>query len=65
MVEFLTGQLPWRKITDKDSVGRFKAEYDHRKFLKYMPSEFKVFFLIETKFKKKKKSRFVLSRKVI
>jgi hypothetical protein len=43
VVEFLTGKLPWQGIVDKDTVGQLKAEYDHSKFLKYMPSEFKVF----------------------
>lgn len=42
IVEFLTGQLPWRKIKDKEQVGQMKEKYDHSQFLKYLPSEFKV-----------------------
>ena len=43
LVEFLTGQLPWRKIKDKEQVGIMKEKYDHALFLKYLPSEFKAF----------------------
>ena len=42
IVEFLTGQLPWRKIKDKEQVGVMKEKYDHNQFLKYLPREFKV-----------------------
>ena len=42
IVEFLTGQLPWRKIKDKEAVGSLKEKYDHSQFLKYLPREFKV-----------------------
>lgn len=42
LVEFLTGQLPWRKIKDKEQVGIMKEKYDHSQFLKCLPSEFKV-----------------------
>ena len=42
LVEFLTGQLPWRKIKDKEQVGIMKEKYDHSQFLKFLPSEFKV-----------------------
>ena len=41
LVEFLTGQLPWRKIKDKEQVGLMKEKYDHALFLKCLPSEFK------------------------
>ena len=44
IVEFLTGQLPWRKIKDKEAVGSLKEKYDHSQFLKYLPREFKVIF---------------------
>lgn len=44
IVEFLTGQLPWRKIKDKEQVGVMKEKYDHNQFLKYLPREFKVSF---------------------
>ncbi|XP_056104667.1 tau-tubulin kinase 1 isoform X2 [Rhinichthys klamathensis goyatoka] len=43
LVEFAAGQLPWRKIKDKEQVGQIKERYDHRMLLKHMPSEFTVF----------------------
>ncbi|XP_050978723.1 tau-tubulin kinase 1 isoform X2 [Labeo rohita] len=43
LVEFAAGQLPWRKIKDKEQVGQIKERYDHRMLLKHMPSEFNVF----------------------
>ncbi|XP_028827532.1 tau-tubulin kinase 1 isoform X2 [Denticeps clupeoides] len=43
LVEFAVGQLPWRKIKDKEQVGQIKERYDHRMLLKHMPSEFHVF----------------------
>lgn len=43
LVEFLAGQLPWRKIKDKEQVGQKKEEYDHTQMLKNMPPEFKTF----------------------
>ncbi|KAI7794819.1 tau-tubulin kinase 1 isoform X2 [Triplophysa rosa] len=43
LVEFAAGQLPWRKIKDKEQVGQIKERYDHRMLLKNMPSEFNVF----------------------
>ncbi|XP_035388843.1 tau-tubulin kinase 2 isoform X2 [Electrophorus electricus] len=43
LVEFLVGQLPWRKIKDKEHVGKLKDTYDHRLMLKNLPSEFSVF----------------------
>ncbi|KAJ3613538.1 hypothetical protein NHX12_019785 [Muraenolepis orangiensis] len=43
LVEFLVGQLPWRKIKDKEHVGKLKDTYDHRLMLKHLPSEFIVF----------------------
>jgi tau tubulin kinase len=42
LVEFITGQLPWRKIKDKEQVGVMKDKYDHTLMLKFLPSEFKV-----------------------
>ena len=42
LVEFITGQLPWRKIKDKEQVGMMKEKFDHSQFLKSLPSEFKV-----------------------
>ncbi|XP_035259567.1 tau-tubulin kinase 1-like isoform X2 [Anguilla anguilla] len=43
LVEFAVGQLPWRKIKDKEQVGLIKERYDHKMLLKHMPSEFHVF----------------------
>ncbi|XP_072222123.1 tau-tubulin kinase 2 isoform X2 [Leuresthes tenuis] len=43
LVEFLVGQLPWRKIKDKEHVGKLKDTYDHRLMLKHLPVEFGVF----------------------
>lgn len=42
LIEFVTGQLPWRRIKDKEQVGQMKEKYDHTIFLKSLPSEFKV-----------------------
>ena len=42
LIEFITGQLPWRRIKDKEQVGQMKDKYDHTHFLKSLPSEFKV-----------------------
>ena len=44
LVEFVTGQLPWRKIKDKDTVGRIKDAYNHDNFLAALPYEFKTFY---------------------
>ncbi|XP_034017893.1 tau-tubulin kinase 2b [Thalassophryne amazonica] len=43
LVEFTVGQLPWRKIKDKEQVGNLKETYDHRLMLKHLPSEFSIF----------------------
>ncbi|XP_062379450.1 tau-tubulin kinase 2 [Sardina pilchardus] len=43
LVEFLVGQLPWRKIKDKEQVGKLKDTYDHRLMLKHLPAEFSLF----------------------
>uniref|UniRef100_A0A8C9W2W8 non-specific serine/threonine protein kinase n=1 Tax=Scleropages formosus TaxID=113540 RepID=A0A8C9W2W8_SCLFO len=43
LVEFLVGQLPWRKIKDKEQVGKLKETYDHKLMLKHLPPEFSVF----------------------
>ena len=42
LIEFVTGQLPWRRIKDKEQVGQMKEKHDHAIFLKSLPSEFKV-----------------------
>ncbi|NXI40162.1 TTBK2 kinase, partial [Galbula dea] len=43
LVEFVAGQLPWRKIKDKEQVGSIKERYEHRLMLKHLPQEFSVF----------------------
>ena len=43
LVEFVNGQLPWRKIKDKEQVGLMKERYDHRLLLKHLPSDFRSF----------------------
>lgn len=43
LVEFAQGSLPWRKLKDKEEVGKFKKSYDHKLLLKHLPSEFKEF----------------------
>ncbi|XP_069370817.1 tau-tubulin kinase 2b isoform X2 [Paralichthys olivaceus] len=43
LVEFMVGQLPWRKIKDKEQVGNLKETYDHQLMLKHLPSEFSAF----------------------
>jgi tau tubulin kinase len=40
IVEFVVGQLPWRKMKDKEQVGNMKDKYDHAVFLKHLPQEF-------------------------
>ncbi len=41
MVEFVSGQLPWRKMKDKEQVGQMKDKYDNVTLLKHLPQEFK------------------------
>ena len=43
LVEFVVGQLPWRKMKDKEQVGQMKERYDHTQMLKHLPVEFKTF----------------------
>ncbi|KAI4880542.1 hypothetical protein NFI96_018569, partial [Prochilodus magdalenae] len=43
LVEFMVGQLPWRKVKDKEQVGNMKETYDHRLMLKHLPAEFSIF----------------------
>ncbi|XP_058800725.1 tau-tubulin kinase homolog Asator isoform X2 [Phymastichus coffea] len=43
LVEFVNGQLPWRKIKDKEQVGLMKENYDHKLLLKHLPSDLRVF----------------------
>jgi len=37
IVEFACGQLPWRRLTDKEEVRRAKEEYDHTHMLQCLP----------------------------
>lgn len=43
LAEFVTGQLPWRRLKDKEQVGQIKLSFDHSLLLKYLPSEFRSF----------------------
>lgn len=43
IIELGTGELPWRKVKEKDEVGKLKAECDHSKLIKGFPSEFFLF----------------------
>ncbi|XP_051954083.1 tau-tubulin kinase 2-like [Xyrauchen texanus] len=43
LVEFMVGQLPWRKVKDKEQVGNMKETYDHHLMLKHLPAEFSIF----------------------
>ena len=43
LVELATGQLPWRKIRDKEEAGKLKAMCDHRKLIWGLPTEFQDF----------------------
>lgn len=44
LVEFMQGSLPWRKVKDKDEVGRMKEEMTAEKFLDGLPEELKEFY---------------------
>ena len=48
LIEFVTGQLPWRRVKDKEQVGQMKEKYDHTNFLRSLPSEFKVNEIVST-----------------
>ncbi|VDO93531.1 unnamed protein product [Soboliphyme baturini] len=43
IVEFIHGSLPWRKIKDKEEVGRLKEEVSYDKLLEGLPLEMKDF----------------------
>ncbi|XP_073977373.1 tau-tubulin kinase asator isoform X5 [Rhodnius prolixus] len=43
LAEFVNGQLPWRKMKDKEQVGLMKEKYDHRLLLKHLPSDLRLF----------------------
>ena len=40
LVELANGELPWKKIRDKEKAGKFKMNFDHKKLLKHLPTEF-------------------------
>ncbi|XP_065911246.1 probable serine/threonine-protein kinase DDB_G0292354 [Dysidea avara] len=43
MAEFVNGQLPWRKMKDKEQVGKVKEQCDHLKLLHGTPKELEEF----------------------
>ena len=43
LVELAIGQLPWRRVRDKEEVGEIKAQYDHRKLISELPVELGIF----------------------
>lgn len=43
LAEFSSGQLPWRKIKDKEQVGQMKEKLDNRLLLKQLPTDFRLF----------------------
>jgi serine/threonine protein kinase len=40
LVELANGELPWKKLRDKDKAGKFKLSFDHKRLLKHLPAEF-------------------------
>ncbi len=43
LVELAVGQLPWRRIRDKEESGEMKAQFDHKKLIQGLPSELGLF----------------------
>ena len=43
LVELATGELPWKKIRDKEEAGKLKMSCDHKKLVKSLPKEFSEF----------------------
>jgi len=43
LVELAVGQLPWRRIRDKEEAGEVKAKFDHCKLLQGLPPELGLF----------------------
>ena len=43
LVELAVGQLPWRRIRDKEEAGDFKAQFDHKKLIQGLPVELGLF----------------------
>nr|CAH8861500.1 unnamed protein product [Trichobilharzia regenti] len=43
LVEFASGQLPWRRIKDKEQVGQIKNNFNHVTLTRCLPSEYRTF----------------------
>ncbi|CAH8599673.1 unnamed protein product [Heterobilharzia americana] len=43
LVEFASGQLPWRRIKDKEQVGQIKNNFNHMTLTRCLPSEYRTF----------------------
>lgn len=43
LVEFTSGQLPWRRLKDKEQVGQIKQSYNHLSLARCLPSEYRAF----------------------
>ena len=39
LIELANGELPWKKIRDKEKAGKFKMGYDHKRLIKNLPAE--------------------------
>jgi len=45
IAEFINGQLPWRKMKEKEQVGKFKEQFDHLQLLHGVPKEVQEFLI--------------------
>eukprot|EP00026_Physarum_polycephalum_P007482 Phypoly_transcript_07544.p1 GENE.Phypoly_transcript_07544~~Phypoly_transcript_07544.p1 ORF type:complete len:475 (+),score=79.62 Phypoly_transcript_07544:105-1529(+) len=43
LIEFVQGQLPWRKLKDKDQIGDMKVKYNTPELVKDLPQQFLAF----------------------
>lgn len=43
LIEFASGQLPWRRIKDKEQVGQIKNSFNHVTLTRCLPSEYRAF----------------------
>jgi len=43
LIEFVQGQLPWRKLKDKDQIGEMKIKYNTPEIVKDLPPQFLAF----------------------
>ncbi|KAK5582404.1 hypothetical protein RB653_003987 [Dictyostelium firmibasis] len=43
LIEFAEGQLPWRKLKDKDQIGEMKQKYNTPELVKDLPPQFSQF----------------------